>query len=121
MESEEEKSDYVRTIIATPKFDEFYYGLPVRVQNKFDFVINVMATVYNVPAKFVKHLQNTNLYEMRVTIGPNEYRTVLFAADNINFIEAKKILLLNGFLKKSNKDYKKQVEIAAKILNDLEQ
>lgn len=78
-----------------------------------------MATVYNVPTKFVKHLQNTDLYEMRVSIGTNEYRTVLFAMDNSNFIEATKIILLNGFLKKSEKDYRKQIDIARKILDNL--
>ncbi len=56
---------------------------------------------------------------MRVSIGTNEYRTVLFAMDNSNFIEATKIILLNGFLKKSEKDYRKQIDIARKILDNL--
>ena len=30
------------------------------------------------------------------------------------------IIYLNGFLKKSNKDYRKQIEIAENILNRLE-
>lgn len=51
----------------------------------------------------------------------NEYRTILFAIDKPNIIEATQIILLNGFLKKSNKDYRKQIEIAQTILNDLEQ
>jgi hypothetical protein len=45
---------------------------------------------------------------------------VLFAIDNENFIEAKNILLLNGFLKKDRKDYRKQIDIATAILNKLE-
>ena len=57
---------------------------------------------------------------MRVSIGNNEYRTVLFAIDHDNFIEAKNIILLNAFLKKSHKDYRKQIEIAETILNRLE-
>ncbi len=76
--------------------------------------------MYNVSTKFVKHLENTDLYEMRVSIGINEYRTVLFAIDHDNFIEAKKVILLNGFLKKDNKDYRKQIDIALSILNNLE-
>lgn len=121
MKSQESNiSEEVRLIIPTPEFDEFLYSLQERTQKKFEFVINVMATVYNVPTKFVKHLQNTELYEMRVSIGSNEYRTVLFAMDHPNIIEATKIILLNGFLKKSEKDYKKQIEIARKILNDLQ-
>ena len=111
--------DEVRQIIPTPEFDEFYFQQPDRVQKKFDYVINVLATVYNVSTKFVKHLKSSDLYEMRVSIGSNEYRTVLFAADNPNFIESKQIILLNGFLKKSEKDYKKQIDIAHKIIDRL--
>ena len=61
------------------------------------------------PVKYIKHLDGTNLYEMRVSVGSNEYRTVLFAIDNSNVILSTKIILLNGFLKKSTKDYDKQI------------
>ena len=56
---------------------------------------------------------------MRVSVGSNEYRTILFAVDHDNIIESTRIILLNGFLKKSSKDYKKQIEIARTILNRL--
>lgn len=82
--------------------------------------MNVIATLYNVSTKFVKHLENTDLYEMRVSVGTNEYRTVLFAIDHDNFIEARNIILLTGFLKKDKKDYKKQIDKAISILNNLE-
>lgn len=85
-----------------------------------DYVMNVIATVYNVSTKFVKHLDNSDLYEMRVTVGTNEYRTVLFAIDHANIIEAKNIILLNGFLKKDNKDYRKHIKTAETILNNME-
>lgn len=81
--------------------------------------MDVLISVYDIPTKFIKHLQNTDLYEMRVSVGTNEYRTVLFAIDNKNVIQSTQIILLNAFLKKSNKDYKKQIEKANKILNDL--
>ena len=82
--------------------------------------MNVIATLYNVSTKFVKHLENTDLYEMRVSVGTNEYRTVLFAIDHDNFIEARNIILLTGFLKKDKKDYKKQIDKAISILNNWE-
>lgn len=56
---------------------------------------------------------------MRVSVGTNEYRTVLFAIDHDNIILSTKILVLNAFLKKSTKDYKKQIEIAEKILGGM--
>ena len=49
-----------------------------------------------------------------------EYRTILFAMDHENVIQATKIILLNGFLKKSSKDYNKQVKKANNILKELE-
>lgn len=120
MKSEDDTCEYVRIILRTPEFLEFYEALPVKVQTKFQYVMNVISTVYNVSTKFVKHLEKTDLYEMRVSIGTNEYRTVLFAIDHDNFIESKNIILLNGFLKKDSKDYRKQIEIATRILNNLE-
>lgn len=72
------------------------------------------------PTKFIKHLENTDLYEMRVSVGTNEYRTVLFAIDHENMIEAKNIILLNAFLKKDKKDYRKQIDTALLILKNLE-
>ena len=54
-----------------------------------------------------------------MSVGSNEYRTVLFAIDNSNVILSTKIILLNGFLKKSTKDYNKQIAKAECILKDL--
>jgi len=72
------------------------------------------------PTKFVKHLFGTRLYEIRVAVGHNAYRTILFAANSDNIIQATEIYLLNSFLKKSEKDYEREITIAEKILNDLE-
>ena len=119
MNSIEVHCEEVRQIISTQEFDDFYFKQPERVQRKFYYVINVMATVYNVSTKFVKHLKSSDLYEMMVSIGSNEYRTIIFSADNPNFIEATQIILLNGFLKKSEKDYKKHIDVANKIIDRL--
>lgn len=81
----------------------------------------MITTIYDVSTKFVKHLENTDLYEMRASVGNNEYRTILFAVDKSNIIELTKIVLLNGFLKKSTKEYRKQIELAQSILKKLEQ
>ena len=34
--------------------------------------------------KFTKHLENTNLYEMEVSLSSNEYRTIVFSIDAAN-------------------------------------
>ncbi|MCK9156715.1 MAG: type II toxin-antitoxin system RelE/ParE family toxin [Paludibacteraceae bacterium] len=72
------------------------------------------------PTTYVKYLVGTGLYEMRVSVGSNAYRTILFAMDSDNVITSTKIILFNGFLKKSTKDYDRQLENAKKILKDLE-
>ena len=119
MNNESQDSNSHRVIFRTPQFDSFYSSLPQKVIAKFDYVFLILQNVYNIPAKFVKHLENTNLYEMRVSTGSNEYRSIIFTIDHTNIIEAKKIILLSGFLKKSTKDYKKQIEAAIKILEGL--
>ena len=110
----------IRTIYRTPQSEEFFNSLSDKVQTKFKYVIDVITSIYNIPTKFVKHLQDTDLYEMRVSVGTNEYRTILFATDKENVIEATNIILLSGFLKKSSKDYDKQIIRALSILEKFE-
>lgn len=116
MNEDQTTSAIIRTIFKSKEFEMFYSSLPNRVKEKFDYVFMIVQSVYNLPTKFVKHLETCNLYEMRVSVATNEYRTILFAIDHRNVIEAKLIFLLNGFLKKSSKDYKKQVDKALTIL-----
>ena len=119
MESIETKTTDIRTTYKTEEFEEFYNDLNARVKDKFEYTFELVQTVYALPVKYIKHLDGTDLYEMRVSVGSNEYRTVLFAIDNSNVILATKIILLNGFLKKSTKDYNKQIAKAIRILKDL--
>lgn len=58
----------IRVVYKTPQFEAFYASLPVKVQTKFKYVIDVITTIYDVSTKFVKHLENTDLYEMRVSV-----------------------------------------------------
>ena len=102
------------------EFDEFYNSLPANVQNKVNYALNIIAVVKVVNTKLIKKLIDTNFYELRIQVG-NEYRVVLFTIDHENFIEAEQILLLNGFMKKSTKDYKKEIKKAEQILNNLQQ
>ena len=105
-------------MIKTSAFEEFYATLSDKVQEKVDYVSNILIQNKVVSTKFVKKLENTEYYEMRISVG-NEYRVILFTIDHPNLIEATQVLLLYGFLKKSTKDYKKQIEIADKIIQSL--
>ncbi len=110
----------IRTILYTDEFKEFYDSLDEKVKKKIDYVIVLIKDFKLVHTDFVKRLVNTELYEMRVSVGTNEYRSILFSIDHENIIEATQVVILNGFLKKSTKDYDKQIKKAEKILNNLE-
>ena len=119
MNSEEEREDNLRELIFTEEFFSFYQQLDTKVQTKFDYTIEVVRNVNILTTNFVKHLEGTELYEMRVSVGSNAYRTIMFTMDHDNINLARRIILLNAFLKKSTKDYKKQVKIATDILKRL--
>ena len=70
-----------------------------------------------ISAKFVKKLISSDFYELRISTD-NEYRIINFAIDNDNFTNSTKILLLNGFVKKSESDYMKQIIVAQNIINN---
>ena len=63
-------------------------------------------------------LTNTDFYELRVSVD-NEVRVILFSADNENINLASSVILLNGFVKKSTKDYDKEITKAINILRKL--
>jgi hypothetical protein len=115
-----EETKKIRDLFHTDEFDSFYESLDERTVSKFDEAILYIETIHVLSTKFVKKIANTNLYEMRVSVGFNEYRTVIFATDHDNVIQSTKIVLLNAFLKKSSKDYDKQVKRAINILKTLE-
>ena len=108
----------MRTLRRTNEFDEFYNSVGQKVQEKIDYALSLMSQNKVVSTKFVKKLEGTDFYEMRISVG-NEYRVILFTIDSESFIEADEVLLLNGFMKKSTKDYKAQIQIAENILSEL--
>ena len=110
----------IREIKLTQEFQEYYNSLGEKIQQKYDYIFQIISTQYVVSEKFIKHLENTVFYEMRVSVSTNEYRTILFTIDADNFMEAKNIILLNSFLKKDTKQYKSEIQKANKILESLE-
>jgi hypothetical protein len=110
-----------RIVTLSDDFSQYYSTLDERTKSKYDESIKVLEEVYVLNRKLVKNLVSTteNLYELRVSVGFNEHRSILFSADHANIIQATKIVVLNGFLKKSTKDYDKQIKKAINILNTL--
>lgn len=85
--------------------------------NKVFQLIEVIGEVKIVHTNFVKKILTTQFYELRIK-AVNEYQIIMFAVDHLNFAECTEVACLNGFHKKSNKDYKKATKQAEKILKE---
>lgn len=107
----------MRTLIFFKRyFLDFYESLNPKTREKVEYVLFILQNQANVSANFVKHITNSDgIYEVRISIGSNEYR-ILFFFESGSLIEGGKIVVLgNGFLKKDNRDYKKAVRLAEEI------
>lgn len=88
-------------------FWEFYQKLPAKVQEKIEYVFDLVRYEERVPVKFLKHMESTDgLYEMRVQVGNNIYRIFCF------FDAERIVVVLHGFQKKSQKTPKKEITLA---------
>lgn len=104
-----------RELIYSKEYQEFEANSKPRIREKLQYATVLLETLYPIPTKFVKKLTNTDFYELRISVD-NEVRVILFAIDNANINLSRRIILLNGFIKKSTKDYAKEVEKAIHIL-----
>ena len=110
-------NENIRETIHSVEYDEYYAGLDEKTKEKYDYVEMIIKTQYVVNKKFVKNLEGTEFYEARISMGYNEYRTIVFAVESLSFMESKRVLFLNSFLKKDKKQYKTEIETARRILS----
>jgi phage-related protein len=88
----------------------FYNEQNEDVQKKFDWTLELIATIDRVPKKYFQHMEGTaGLYEIRVEVGSNIFRAFAF------FDEGNLIVVANAFQKKSQKTPKNEIEFAKKI------
>ncbi len=88
----------------------FFSTLKPKVQQKFNWTLQLIATMERVPEKYFKHMTNsTGIYEVRVEVGPDIYRVFSF------FDKGRLIVLVNGFQKKTQKTPKGELELAEKL------
>ena len=105
----------IRTVYKSKSFEEFYASLNKRTIKKVEYILQIVQDEYIVSSKFVKNIVNSDFYELKISTD-NEYRVMTFTMDSDSFINSTKVLLLNGFIKKSESDYAKQIRIAKNIL-----
>ncbi|WP_316792185.1 type II toxin-antitoxin system RelE/ParE family toxin [Pedobacter frigoris] len=85
----------------------FFNRLKPEVQKKFNWTLQLIASLDQIPEKYFKHLAGSNgLYEIRVEVGSNIYRVFSF------FDKGRVIILINGFQKKTQKTPRKELELA---------
>ena len=94
----------MRVILISDECIEFVSKSNIRVQTKFNYLIEVIGEQKIIHKAIVDKLVNSRFYELRIK------------ADNENFNESKKIILLNGFIKRTNKDYIKALKVAEYLL-----
>lgn len=107
----------MREIDITEECLQFIDSQNERFGLKFLQLIEVIGEIKVVSSNFIKKLQSTQFFELRIKAG-NEYRVIIFSIDHLNFNECTKVVCLCGFKKKGTKDYKKAIQQAEKILEN---
>jgi phage-related protein len=89
---------------------DFFEKLRPEVKKKFNWTLQLIATIDRVPKKYFDHMTNsTGIFEIRVEVGSDIFRVFSF------FDKANLIVLVNGFQKKTQKTPKKELELAEKL------
>ena len=101
----------IRSIIAyRENFLEFYKAQENKVQEKIEYVLDLVRFEKNVPIKFFKHLENTDgIYEVRVITTFKSIRILCF------FDKGNLVVLTNCFIKKTQKTPRKEIKLAEKL------
>lgn len=105
-----------RVIYKTVEYQDFYSKLENNVVRKIDYLETIVRKEKIISKKVAKKLVNTDLYELRILLN-NQYRILFFTIDNEYLNQATELLFISGFVKKSTKDYAKEIKKALKILD----
>lgn len=94
-------------------FLKFYVEQTPAVQKKYDYVFVVVRQAERIPIKFFKKLKGSdNIYEIRVEVQSNTYRTFCcFDGNNV-------VVLFNSIHKKSERTPKTELRKAEKLRKD---
>lgn len=91
-------------------FVDFYLEQNGRVQEKIEYVFNIIRLVQNIPKKLLDHITGTDgLFEIRIELEGNIYR--IFCC----FDKGNLVVLFNGFQKKTQKTPRKEIDFALKL------
>ena len=103
----------IRQVIAYKDyFENFLKAQPEKVQDKIFKIIEAIETLERIPVSYLKMIQGTKgLYEARIQLGSDIWRVFCF------FDRDKLVILLNGFVKKTKKTPKREIEKALALMD----
>jgi len=91
-------------------FVDFYEAQEEKVQNKIEYILDLVRFEQRVPKKFFKALENTDgIYEVRIITTFKSIRILCF------FDDGNLVMLVNCFIKKTQKTPKKEIKLAEKL------
>jgi len=91
-------------------FLDFYNSLDADIQEKIDWVFEIVKTADHIPKKFFDHLTGSDgLFEIRIEYESNIYRVLCF------FDKGNLVILVNSFQKKTQKTPPKEIALAEKL------
>ena len=91
-------------------FVDFYQEQDNKVQEKIEYVLDLIRYEKRVPIKFLKFLVSTDgIYEIRVITTYRSIRILCF------FDKGELVVLTNCFVKKTQKTPRKEIRLAEKI------
>lgn len=105
------KARKYRTVIAYKNyFENFLLKQKQKVREKIAWTFLLIEEIQQVPETYLKHIEGTDgLYEIRIQHGSDIFRIFCF------FDEGKLVVLANGFVKKTQRTPKQEIEKALKI------
>lgn len=104
----------VRKIILYKEyFAKFYKVQEDKVQEKIEYVLDLVRFERQIPKKFFMALENTNgIYEVRVITTFKSIRILCFLDDG------NLVVLANCFVKKTQKTPRKEIKLAEKLKSE---
>ncbi len=91
-------------------FFDFYNDLKQDLQEKVDYVLELVKSAERIPPKFFKHIEGSDgLFEIRIEFESNIYRVFSF------FDEGNLVILINCFQKKTQKTPARELKLAEKL------
>jgi phage-related protein len=104
----------IRKIISYKEnFVNFYKNQDNKTQQKIEYVLDLVRYEKQVPKKFFKYLETTDgIYEIRIITTFKSIRILCF------FDEGQLVVLINCFLKKTQKTPRKEIKTAERLKNE---